>query len=116
MYRDQMHAYADLVKPDARLVMLDSTFIEKPARPWPRVVSAAFTRMAEEEVGTQRVANVVMLGALTYVTGLVRPETVRRVIESTVNPRWRDANLRAFEVGYRYAERNLGRVDLGLGR
>ena len=114
MYKDQMHAYADLVKPDARLVMLDSTFIEEPARSWPRVVSVPFTRLAEEATGTHRVANVYMLGVLSYVTGLVDIDTLRRVVEASVNPRWREVNLKALQAGYEYASRNLERVDLGL--
>ncbi len=112
MYKDQMYSYADLVKPDAKLVMLDSTFIEKPARNWPKVVSVPFTRLAEQATGTPRVANVFMLGVFTHVTGLVDPDTMLKVIETSVHPRWREVNKKAFQAGYEYATRNLEPVKL----
>ncbi len=112
MYKDQMYSYADLVKPDAKLVMLDSSFISEPAKPWPRIVSVPFTRLAEQTTGTHRVANVYMLGVFTYVTDIIDPDTMRKVIEKYVHPRWKEVNIKAFNAGYEYAEKNLERVKI----
>ncbi|MET1128405.1 MAG: 2-oxoacid:acceptor oxidoreductase family protein [Thermoproteota archaeon] len=104
MYKEQIEMYKNLVNPSAKLVMVDSTFTDKVNEPWPRVELVPFTRIAEEKVGTGRVANIVMLGVFTYVTGLVKPETVIETIKETVRPRWREPNIKAFNAGYSYAE------------
>ncbi|MCS7224274.1 MAG: 2-oxoacid:acceptor oxidoreductase family protein [Armatimonadetes bacterium] len=62
------------------------------------------TRLAEE-LGRKIVANMVILGFLTKVSGVVRPESVQKAIEGSV-PRGTEAlNLRAFQVGYDYPDR-----------
>jgi 2-oxoglutarate ferredoxin oxidoreductase subunit gamma len=61
------------------------------------------TKLAEE-LGKKIVANVVMLGFFTAVSGLVRREAVEDAIRSTIAPRHLELNLRAFAAGYAYAE------------
>lgn len=59
------------------------------------------TRLAEG-LGKRIVANVVMLGFFTAVSGLVRREAVEAALRSTLAPRLLDLNLRAFAAGYEY--------------
>lgn len=77
----------DLVKPDAA----EGAFRAIPA-----------TRLAEG-LGKKIVANVVMLGFLTAVSGLVSRQAVEAALRSTLAPRLLDLNLRAFQAGYDYA-------------
>lgn len=65
------------------------------------VCSIPATRMAEE-LGRRVVTNMIMLGFLTAVSGLVRPESVQRAIESSVKPNTVALNLQAFTAGYEY--------------
>ena len=60
------------------------------------------TRMAEE-MGQRRVANVIMLGFLTAITGLVSRQAMEKAIETTVKAKTVSMNLRAFAAGYQYA-------------
>ncbi len=110
MYHEQMYSYADYVKQEPKLVILDSTYIEKPARNWPNIVKIPITELARDLVGTSRVANVFMLGVLGYTTGLVDSDTMERTILSKVSPKWREINIKAFRRGYEYAEKNIRRV------
>ena len=59
------------------------------------------TRMAEE-IGPRMVANMVMLGFFTAVTGLVRPENMQRAIETSVKANTIPLNLQAFNAGHQY--------------
>lgn len=77
----------DLVKPDAG----EGTFHAIPA-----------TRLAEG-LGKKIVANVVMLGFFTAVSGLVSRQAVEAALRSTIAPRHLELNLRAFATGYDYA-------------
>jgi 2-oxoglutarate ferredoxin oxidoreductase subunit gamma len=60
------------------------------------------TQLAEG-LGRRIVANVVMLGYFTAVTGLLHREAVEKAIETSVRPRTLDLNLEAFSVGFEYA-------------
>ena len=57
-----------------------------------------FTRIAEG-LGNRIVANVVMLGFVTDLTGVVSREAMERTIRSEVSERVVDLNLRAFARG-----------------
>ncbi len=60
------------------------------------------TRMAEG-LGTRMVTNVVMLGFLTAVSGVVSRQAMEKAIESTVKPKTVPLNLQAFSAGYEFA-------------
>lgn len=99
MFDEQMNKYAKWVREDAK-VFLDSTFIKKPAMPWREVYSIPFTKLAEEKVGSPRVANMVMLGAFSAITGLYDIESLKNVIRSHTKKEWVEMNIKAADVGY----------------
>ncbi len=59
------------------------------------------TRLAED-LGQRIVANVVMLGFLTAVTGIVSQAAMEQAIETSVKPKTISLNLQAFSAGYVY--------------
>lgn len=61
------------------------------------------TRFAEE-MGAKIVANIVMLGFFTAVTGLVSPEAVKKAVSTSVPERLKDLNLKAFEKGFQFGQ------------
>lgn len=99
MFQEAYERYRpDLV--EGGLLVVDSDLV----KPWPqegpyRGIPA--TRLAEE-LGKRIVANVVMLGFFTAVSGVVRREAVESAIRSSLKPRLVDLNLRAFDTGYAY--------------
>lgn len=60
----------------------------------------AFTDMARE-LGSVTAANIIALGAITGMTGMLRPESVLKAIEDTYRekPRVMEQNIRAFQRG-----------------
>ncbi|MBI4589331.1 MAG: 2-oxoacid:acceptor oxidoreductase family protein [Candidatus Rokubacteria bacterium] len=83
------------------LLVIDSDLV----KPWPeegpyRRIPA--TRLAEG-LGKKIVANVVMLGFFTRVSGLVPREAVETALRSSLAPRLLELNLRAFAAGYEYS-------------
>ncbi len=80
---------SDLVKPDPD---------EGPYRGIPA------TRIAEE-LGRRIVANVVAVGFFSGATGLISPEGSEQSIRNTLRPRLVDLNLKAFNAGYEYAQK-----------
>lgn len=65
------------------------------------------TRLAEE-MGNKVIANVVMLGFFTAVTGVVSAEAMKKAIPGSVPERFVDLNLKAFERGYEFGCRIAG--------
>lgn len=74
-----------------------------------RVYGVPATRLAEE-LGRRMVLNIVMVGFFAAVTNLLDPEALRKAIDDSVPPAYRELNRRAFDKGYEYgaAGHNLG--------
>ena len=66
-----------------------------------RVYGVPATRLAEE-LGRRMVLNVVMVGFFASVTGLLGEQTLRRAVEDSVPPAFRELNLKAFQKGFEY--------------
>ncbi|HIQ39500.1 MAG TPA: 2-oxoacid:ferredoxin oxidoreductase subunit gamma [Methanothermococcus okinawensis] len=61
-----------------------------------------FTDIAYKDIGLKIVANIVMLGALVRITGIVSKEAMRKAILDSVPKGTEEKNLMAFEKGYSY--------------
>ena len=61
------------------------------------------TRFAEE-LGNKMMANIVMLGFFSSVSGLVQLDSLRRAMLSSVPAKSRETNAKAFERGREYGE------------
>jgi 2-oxoglutarate ferredoxin oxidoreductase subunit gamma len=59
-----------------------------------------------EELGKKIVLNIVTVGFFTAVTGIVKPEAVKKAIADSVPKGTIDLNLRAFDEGYAYFSKN----------
>ncbi|HJW76842.1 MAG TPA: 2-oxoacid:acceptor oxidoreductase family protein [Thermoleophilia bacterium] len=64
-----------------------------------RLVGLPFSDAAEHELGRVVVANVVALGALLAVTGLVSPDALREALARRMPARSVELNLKALDVG-----------------
>lgn len=62
------------------------------------------TQMAED-LGRRIVTNVVMLGYVTALTGIVTPEAMIKALETTLNSRVLELNISAFNAGLEYQAR-----------
>jgi 2-oxoglutarate ferredoxin oxidoreductase subunit gamma len=84
------------------LLLIDEDLVQlKPTGGKINLLSIPATRFAEE-LGNRIIANVVMLGFFTAVTGVVSAKAMREAIPSLVPQRFVDLNLTAFNKGYEY--------------
>ena len=67
------------------------------------VYRVPFTRMAEE-LGRKIVANIVMLGALAALSGVVSYDSMKQSVLSSIPPGTEDLNLSAFDKGFEYGK------------
>lgn len=89
--------YADL-NPAGVLVLDDSLVPTTPD--FPHVIRIPITRLAIEECGKPLFANIVALGALVKITGLVDFETIKTAVSHRVPPHTVEQNMKALQVGY----------------
>ena len=93
------------LKPDGLLVVDSSMVSEIPTS---RAVTLPFTRIAREKFGNDMVANMVSLGAVVHLSGLVSPRDVRAAVIDRAPKGTQEMNLEAFNEGIRVAKK----VDL----
>ena len=111
MSQEAYNAYVDTVKKGGTL-LLDSGLVPKEKVTLQiRVFRVPATKIAEE-VGKSLVANVVMLGALTSITNLVSPKSMKKSILSTIPRGTEKLNSEAFKRGCDYGKRLLERKDV----
>ncbi len=93
------------------MLLIDEDLV-KPGKPRGniRIFSIPATRFAEE-LGYKIMANVVMLGFFTAVTGLVSREGMEKAIEDSVPKGVVENNLKAFEKGFQHARQPSARLE-----
>ena len=69
-----------------------------------KVYEAPATKTATDEIGLKIVANIVMVGAITKITGVISKESAMKAIEDSVPKGTEKKNIGAFEAGYALAE------------
>ena len=94
--------YSSDLKPAGLLVVDEQEVPDQPVGSWtahPLPIIATSVRVA----GSPVAANVVALGVLVGVTGVVDPRALERAVAARVPPRSREMNLRALAAGVRLA-------------
>lgn len=66
-----------------------------------QVYAIPATQIAED-MGRRIIANVVMLGFVTALTGIVKPEAMLKSLQNSLNPRILGLNIKAFEAGLEF--------------
>ena len=65
-----------------------------------KVYEAPATKTATDEIGLKIVANIVMVGAITKITGVISENAAIEAIKDSVPAGTEEKNINAFEAGY----------------
>ncbi len=101
MYQTAYDKYIGDVRREGGVVVYDDRFVAPCKVDGIRQVPVPATRTALEELKSELVANVVMLGAVVEITGLVTKDALRSAVAETVAERLRELDLKAVEAGFR---------------
>ncbi|RJX30117.1 MAG: 2-oxoacid:ferredoxin oxidoreductase subunit gamma [Desulfarculus sp.] len=96
--QDSIERFAKVLKPQGVLIY-DSDMIAQPPAQITRAHPVAATSLARNEMQAAIVANMIMLGALCQVTGVVSPGALEKAIADAVPQGKQELNLRAFALG-----------------
>jgi 2-oxoglutarate ferredoxin oxidoreductase subunit gamma len=104
MSQEAYHTYAAKRHSDCLLIIDEDLVDPKEEKLGMKMLKIPATRLAEQ-LGRKIVANMVMLGFVTGVTGIVSKEAMKEAIRTSVPRGTEELNLRAFETGYEYAQK-----------
>jgi len=85
------------------LLLIDSDMVKKPPKGNFSVVRIPIITIAKNEVGRTIVANIVALGAMVALTGIVTRESAEKAVLARVPEAFADLNRKAFQMGYNKA-------------
>ncbi len=88
------------------LLIINEHLVNLDASNWKKVMVIPATQMAKE-MGRVAVANVVMLGFFTAVTGVVSRDEMQQSVRKSVPKGTEGSNMQAFERGYAYGLEKL---------
>ncbi|GAB6190159.1 2-oxoacid:acceptor oxidoreductase family protein [Marinitoga arctica] len=91
------------------IVFYDSSYIKSlpqtVSRITKKIVAIPASKLAYEELGNTNVANMIGLGAIAKNCGIVKLETLIKVMKKRVNPRFYELDEKALKIGYNYVEK-----------
>lgn len=101
--QDSINRFGKTIKPDGILIV-DRDMVSATPQEVERVYGVSATSIARNQVKSLLTANMVMLGALCKVTGIVSRRALEQAIKKAVPEGKHDLNLEAFNLGFEKAE------------
>ncbi len=98
MSGEALQRYLKDVRKGCRVIYDSSLIRTPPSKGMPYAVPA--TLMAKKHLGRTIVANIILLGALSAITGVVGMEALEKAVLDTVPKGTEELNLRALKLGY----------------
>ncbi|MTI81090.1 MAG: 2-oxoacid:ferredoxin oxidoreductase subunit gamma [Firmicutes bacterium] len=95
--------FTDDLKSDS-VAIIDSSLVSQIPSVNGKVYPLPITKLAREEVGKELVANVVALGALVGLTGVVSRESLSNALMARVPKGTEELNTKALETGFKAAK------------
>ena len=99
--QDAINRHLKKIKPGGLLVM-DSDMVQDVEKGDFEILSIPATSIADKEMGSVVVANLVLLGALLHKTGILSVGAMEKAIEGNVPPKPKEMNLKAFRRGLEF--------------
>lgn len=84
-------------------LIIDTTYIQDVPPTAARVFALPYSRIARECLGKEMVANIVALGALAALTGIVTKESLQSALMSRIPPGTEALNQKALDLGWQSA-------------
>lgn len=97
---DSINRYGKVLKP-AGILIVDSDLVSEIPEGIARVFRVPATSISRNRLDAPVTANVVMLGALCAASGVVRRQSLEKVISRSVPAGKDQVNLQAFDIGFR---------------
>ena len=92
---------------DNGILIIDNEMVKEPPKGSFKIYAAPITSIAAKKVGKVVVTNIVALGILTRISGIVTEESMRKAILARVPKGTEEINMKAFDEGWKTGEELL---------
>ena len=99
--QDAVNRHLKKIKPGGLMVM-DSDLVQEVEKGDFEVLSIPATTIADKEMGSVVVANLILLGGLLKKTAVLSVGAMEKAIEANVPPKAKEMNLKAFRRGLQF--------------
>lgn len=101
--QEAYNKFSGIIRPGG-VLLTDSRYVEQKRKVDARQVALGIYKAVMDQIGKPIVLNICMLGALIGLTGLVKPESVIKVLEKKIGPQFMEFNQKALQIGLQLAE------------
>jgi 2-oxoglutarate ferredoxin oxidoreductase subunit gamma len=98
-------SYSAIIRPGG-LLLTDSRYVKPEKKVEARQLGLPMYDMVMEHIGKPIVFNIFMLGTLIGLTGLVRAESIMKVLEKQIPPGFLAMNQKALDIGLKLGGEN----------
>jgi len=99
MSQEAFNKYGNNLKEDGFLI-IDTTFVRDNLPTGSKVFAAPYTRIAKDNLGKEMFANIVALGAIAAITGIVSKESLLKALFARIPAGTEEVNQKALELGW----------------
>ncbi|MCP3941980.1 MAG: 2-oxoacid:ferredoxin oxidoreductase subunit gamma [Desulfobacteraceae bacterium] len=96
--QESYNKFSPILRPGG-LLLIDSKFVTIEKKVDAKHICLPMYEMVMEKIGKPIVFNICMLGALIGISQLVKPESILKVLETTVPKDFMDMNTKALDLG-----------------
>ncbi len=96
--QDAYNSFSDIIRPGG-LLLTDPKFVETARKVDAKKLELPMHELVMEKIGKPIVYNICMLGTLIGITGLVKPESVLKVLAKRIPEDFLAMNERALDIG-----------------
>jgi 2-oxoglutarate ferredoxin oxidoreductase subunit gamma len=101
--QEAYNKFYPIIRPGGTLIT-DTRFVKTERKVDAMQIELGMYQAVMDAIGKPIVFNICMLGAVSALIGLVRPESIIRVLETRIPPSFLDMNQKALDIGIKIAQ------------
>jgi len=102
--QESYNKFSTIIRPGG-LLLVDSKYVSIEKKVDAKHIALPMYDTVLKEIGKSIVFNICMLGALIGVSGLIKPESILKVLETTIPDGFMEMNKKALELGMKMGEK-----------
>ncbi len=103
--QESYNNFSPIIRPGG-LLLVDSKYVTIEKKVAAKHIALPIFNTVQKEIGNAIVFNICMLGTLIGISGLIRPESIIKVLETTIPEDFMEMNKKALAIGVAMGEKH----------
>ncbi|MCG8638550.1 MAG: 2-oxoacid:acceptor oxidoreductase family protein [Desulfobacterales bacterium] len=104
--QDAYNKFSSIIRPGG-LLLVDARYVNTEKKVDAKHISLPMYETVMDQIGKPIVFNICMLGTLLGITGLIEPDSIMKVLETTIPKDFMEMNKQSLELGYQMGQSSL---------